>query len=198
DQLPAIAQSRDDLVKRRGIIDELNLDPNRKVVTFFSQPLSLKGSFPYNEFEVLDLIVSALQPLEDTFQLVVKDHPRAATLAEPHVSYGLYTAEYPADDLFVVSDVVLGMSTTQLMYAALLGIPSFSIQPGQGSETDCNLLTRLKRTPVIQSDLELRNYLGALDSFTHPKIEELTKYCDGKSCYRIERLMREVLKADYE
>jgi hypothetical protein len=131
--------------KDRSIFNHYGFDPNKKLITFISEPVEHdQGRTPkspgyrgYTEKEVIRRFCAILQPFARDIQIAILPHPREeqGPLAElwnthkgelfgkilnlPRGRYGVF-----------MSDGVAGMGSVLMYEAWLLGKPVISIQPG--------------------------------------------------------------------
>ncbi len=133
---------------------------DEKLIVFFSEPLrwgteqGLSDSLGYDEFIAFDLLQGAIQRVDRPDLLVVKEHPRHASLILPERigKTRVVRSDTPAVlNLIAAADVVAGMSTTLLVYAYLLGKQVLAIQPGVHPLGDCNVLTRRCLVPNLDT-----------------------------------------------
>ncbi len=137
---------------------------------FFSEPLSTyykgRDDAPgYDEHEAFSLACSAASKISPAPEIVVKEHPRLATLAgsavvqAARVEGGILFAPVQADPYALLrgADVVLGMSSSMLVWAFLLGKTVIAVQPGITPDADFNILTRRGFLRNVQSAEALRD-----------------------------------------
>jgi len=123
------------------------------IITFFSQPFSELGkeiSFGYDERGILRDILEAYASLNLTTQLVIRNHPKTKNkqifdemLKESGVNARVDEA-MTTDEAIAKSSLILGMNSTTLFEAALVGRPVVSYQPGLS-----------KKDPLISNSLGL-------------------------------------------
>ena len=141
----------------RGLRQAVGVQPGERCLVFFSEPVrwgadeGLSEPVGYDEIEVFDLLCRALAAHPELALLVVREHPRHASLTVPDRIGPIRVVRNqsaPALDLLLAADVVIGMSSTLLVYAYVAGRRVVAIQPGRGAGEawrgglDYNMLTR--------------------------------------------------------
>ena len=138
----------------------LGLASADRVIAFFSEPLrwgeqeGLNESAGYDEFAAFGLLEAAVARCPEGSVLIVQEHPRRATLDLPHwigSTPVVRNGELTALDVVQVADVVVGMSSTMLAWAYLMGRKVLAIQPGLLKELDRNMLTRRGILPNLET-----------------------------------------------
>jgi UDP-N-acetylglucosamine 2-epimerase len=133
---------------RRGALRaNLGAETDDHLVVFVSQPLavmygpnsSCAHNHPgYNEHEVLQRVVSALETISEETSakiiLAVRPHPRERSEsflahASPRIQIKL-ACEENAHELVISADLVAGMTSALLVEACYLGCVTLSLQPG--------------------------------------------------------------------
>lgn len=166
------------VVRRRGedhgsslrIRDALHVEPGERVLAFFSEPIrwgvqeGLVDAVGYDEFIAFGLLEAALTRTAERSLLVVKEHPKRASLEVAdrirHTRV-VRNCELSMLDLVTAADVVVGMSSTVLVYAYLMGRKVLVIQPDLRTERDCNMLTRRGILPNLRTAAEIERALEA-------------------------------------
>lgn len=126
----------------RKIRNELNIDENGYLITFFSQAIKKvidKGSDNpsrgYNELTVLSMLESSLHDINiKNLNLLVKLHPKEDLESTQSAFSGklnriIFDKEYNSRKAIVVSDLVTGMFSTDLVESVYLDKDALSIQP---------------------------------------------------------------------
>src|SRR3989344_7004386 len=126
----------------RKIRNELNIDENSYLITFFSQAIkkvldknSEQRSRGYNELDVLSMLESSLHELNiENLNLLIKLHPKE-DMETTHSAFSgklnriIFDKEYNSRKIMVVSDLVTGMFSTALIESVYLDKDVVSIQP---------------------------------------------------------------------
>lgn len=191
DELFRLKELRVNVKKRSELRLKYNLRTDKPVLVFFSQPLSkyyAKAEMGYDEFDVLKILLASYEDINREFkvELVIKEHPLRKTFSQnsqilPEAIKCLGVAD--ADDLVILADVVLGMSTTILVHAALLGIPVVSIQPNV--KRDFNLLTRMHWYQNVENKDDLTQNLLTILRDRNDIQPQMSLRLDGRVCERI-------------
>ena len=145
----------------------LGIREEEMLIVFFSEPLrwlheQAGGSGPgYDELDAFALLREGLSRFGRPAALVVKEHPRrpslGAALAEAlgeSAAYRILAMEdglARPEDLLLAADVVAGMLSSLLVFAALLGRLVLVLQPGVRPDAEHNVLTRRGLLPNLAS-----------------------------------------------
>jgi hypothetical protein len=176
------AQSHTDRSETRSL---LGATPADRVVLFVSEPLrwGVEQGFitdvGYDEFDAFELLAEALAGSNQRGLLVVKEHPRHASLTiQTSISQTriVRAGDQPVLDLIQAADVVVGMSSTLLVYAYLMGRKVVVVQPNVSLKDDRNVLTR---RGILQNSYSMARIHSALE-----------EHCTGESEH-LEDLRRE-------
>lgn len=158
--LSVVRQCSNDVSVRAKHREQLMAADGEQVVVFFSEPLrwgeeqGLNDPLGYSEFDAFDLMVNAIGDTDRPRLLIVKEHPRHASLKLPDrigQTRVLRCETKAVLDLIIAADVVVGMSTTLLVYAYLMGKRVVAIQPGALPDRNCNVLTRRDIIPNCET-----------------------------------------------
>ncbi len=158
-----------DEIKRRA--DDKRKAVKNKRICFLLQPLTHLASegvntYGYTEHSVVEMFFEALNELPlppESFEIVLREHPRKPSdysiprnLAHrTHIS-----AEGSGWDLVNRCDVVVGMSSTLLIYTFLAAIPTIVAQPGLTPDCDPNMLTDNAILPNTDTPLKLKREMA--------------------------------------
>ena len=146
----------------------LGVGPSERVMAFFSEPIrwskqqGLSTAVGYDESDAFDLLTAAIARSPRHNVLVVREHPRHMSLTWPdhiHRTRVITDSGANALDLIQAADVVVGMSSTVLVYAYLMGRTVLVLQPGLRPERDGNMLTRRGILPNLQTVDQVRGML---------------------------------------
>ncbi|MCX5829748.1 MAG: UDP-N-acetylglucosamine 2-epimerase [Deltaproteobacteria bacterium] len=133
--------------KRSQILQQLALKDDRDYVLFVSEPVeSDHGSkdLGYSEFSILERICSTLLQLGKEIRppLVIKLHPREdsskyAPMLRAYRALKIVSVKDEIDrfDLMLSAKLVLGISSLLLLEAAVLGLPVYSVIPGDDEQS---------------------------------------------------------------
>lgn len=174
--------------------EKYNISRDNHTITFFSQPLDKlypNRSLGYNEFDCLDIISNVYKILKKShpIHLLIKDHPRHPSLKDIFFNKNhYYIFEHP-DDFFVISDIIIGMNTTQLIHAHHMGLPIINLQPNIIIENDLNILTQKKKYPIIKDSIQLKKVITDFIYNTNKKQPSKSKWLDGQCSKRIEEII---------
>jgi len=167
--LPLVRQRARDRAARLRHRKDLGARPGDRVIVFFSEPLrwgeqeGLNEPLGYDEFDAFRLLEAGLAQSTNEDILVVREHPRHASLQLPDRidrTRVIRGREQRMLDLIQAADVVVGMSSTVLVYAYLAGQKVLVIQPGLRPDRDCNVLTRRGILPNLQTTAEVARTLA--------------------------------------
>lgn len=167
--LPLVRQRAQDRAARIRHRKDLGARPADRLVVFFSEPLrwgaqeGLNEPVGYDEFDAFKLLEAGLAQSTEGDILVVREHPRHASLQLPdridHTRV-IQGGQWKMLDLMQAADIVVGMSSTVLVYAYLMGQKVLVIQPGLRPDRDCNMLTRRGILPNLQTTAEVARALA--------------------------------------
>jgi len=193
-------------------VKKANQKTDKNLITFFCQPLSelykknsqdYKNSTNFNEVQVFEDIVKALEKIDLNKKIIIDFHPRAKKFdkfdkiiknsrlkIEKNIkSYNKNSIEKP--------EIIIGMSTVVLFEAALAGKKVLSYQPGLKGE-DPLLSNRLGLSVPVYKKSELKEALVKLildkSIKSSPKIVE--KYTKNNSTKKVIDFMIGVLKKE--
>ena len=194
DELFGLKKKRTDAKARQNLKRKYGLPAEESVLVFFSQPLSKyysKLELGYDEYDVVNMLFASYLKLPNPkVGLIIKEHPLKPTLArtEEYLPPGVQILKSgDTDELLVLSDVVLGMSTTVLVHAALLEIPVLNIQPHV--QRDFNSLTQSGIFKNIATATELTQQLSAMLSNKKYQSPPMGALLDGHVCERITKTL---------
>ncbi len=147
----------------------LNLKDSDKFVVFFSEPIrefynGTAKSPGYDEFDAYELILEALSEFGPQMAFGVREHPRSKSLSHLFTTSKIPVRNLDAYDSFELlhaADVVLGMSTSLLVFGYLLGKEVHVIQPNLVHENNLCLLTKRGALGPVQSSCKLVKKLKA-------------------------------------
>ncbi|MGH3050031.1 MAG: CDP-glycerol glycerophosphotransferase family protein [Gaiellaceae bacterium] len=120
---------------RREARAQLGVKPSRRVVVFASEPRGL----PYDDgtgYTQADALAALLDALAPDALVLVKLHPRERDASVPPGSRQEVRVlrDFPIHSLAAAADIFCGMTSIALLDAALLGVPTLSIRPGDGAD----------------------------------------------------------------
>jgi hypothetical protein len=152
--------------KRSQVLQQLALKDTRDYVLFVSEPVeSDHGSqgLGYSEFSVLERICNTLVRLEMETRpaLVIKLHPREDSSKYDPVLRAYSTLEIISVkdeidrfDLMLSAKLVLGISSLLLLEASILGLPVYSIIPGDEGKSFIGVKLGWVKHLCNQTDIE--------------------------------------------
>ena len=125
-----------ELARRRAHSQE----GDARAVRFVSEPASTK--YPeanIDEFELAEMLLTALRQLNRTSPLVIRPHPADAVetwrrWAHVRRNQGVEMETLPADEAMSDTRLALGISSIMLAEMRMCGIPTASIQPPSASQ----------------------------------------------------------------
>lgn len=131
---------------RKDAITSLGLDPEKKTILFISEPVAEdygssenenRGFKGYTEKDVISVFYAAVSSYSPDLEVCVLPHPRedAGSLGKlwkalGGETVGRVTPNLRARDLLPFVSAVVGMASTLLYEAWLVGVPVLSLQPG--------------------------------------------------------------------
>ncbi|MEK6834818.1 MAG: CDP-glycerol glycerophosphotransferase family protein [Nanoarchaeota archaeon] len=191
----------------RKIRNELNIDENGYLITFFSQAIKKvidKGSDNpsrgYNELTVLSMLESSLHELNiENLNLLVKLHPKEDLESTQSAFSGklnkvIFDKEYNSRKAMVVSDLVTGVFSTALVESVYLDKNAVSIQPNITVQ-DTLVMNKLGLVVPVYNQEDLKPTLEKLVYDKNFKEELRQKRnqlkLDGKAT---ERVVKEIYK----
>lgn len=191
----------------RNIRNELNIDEDGYLITFFSQAIKKmidKGSDNpsrgYNELNVLSMLESSLNELNiENLNLLVKLHPQEDLESTQSALSGklnrvIFDKEYNSRKAMIVSDLVTGMFSTALVESVYLDKNSLSIQPNITVE-DTLVMNKLGLIVPVYTQENLKPNLQKIiydkDFKEDLKQKRVKLKLDGKAT---ERVVKEIYK----
>ena len=162
------ADGLDQVSQRRR---SLGVSPDDRLLVFFSEPLrwlSRHSEYEdhgsgYDELDAYRIVCDAVGRLPGDNVLVVREHPRRASLPRAQAHRGnvrvIRQSRLDPVGLIIAADVVVGMSSTLLVYAYLMGRKVVVVQPGLDSRSDRNMLTRRCILPNLQTAAQVSRHI---------------------------------------
>jgi len=204
DTLQAVLDRRQNSVEKKSVLSRFDLSSDQPIIVFYSQPLSKyypSKYFGYDEQDAIDLLFTAFERIHKAVSatLIFKEHPRypslSGTVKAPQHNF-IYETAADSDDLLVIADVIVSMSSTMLVFAAALGIPIINLQPNLRRDRDPNIMTRSGYcNPVTSLEVlcqEFHRLLFAADSSSLSQVPSWLN-ADGKVSERIENLLNNLI-----
>jgi UDP-N-acetylglucosamine 2-epimerase len=178
-------------------LKELDYSNKSYSMLFISQPISeLHGrDLGFNEIEIIEILISILRKNFSNYTLSIKPHPREAiskfyNLVEDNsdIKVQVLNANDNLYDQFDKHDVVLGIVSTALLEATILGAKTLSIQIGTNGKF-IFFATENGFIPVAYSENEVVDQLKNI-------LEKIGKSIDLSHLYKnaTDKLFIETLK----
>ncbi|MDX2106509.1 MAG: hypothetical protein SFY67_08910 [Candidatus Melainabacteria bacterium] len=170
-----------------------NLDPDKLLVPFLSQPVSqlVKKMMERNDDYtlsgwgdsdrrtdiVLQELIDALSPYRDSINFGVRLHPKNTLDEFDRYKSQLNFVDNKCDSLELVhaSELAIGMSTMLLFEAALMGVKTLSVLP-RISEADWLPVSARKSVPIVCTRLELKVFLDEFFSNGEKQIQVSSQF----------------------
>lgn len=207
DLLRGIQKDRRNKVLREKILKKYKIQPKDFIIFYCAEPIT--GFYPdkffgYNEQDVINILFAGIEKLSRQLpcSLIFKEHPigRSLNAAIEKTDYGfIYTDDADVNELLRIADVVAGISSTILIFAAAIGIPVLIVQPNLIKERDMNILTRAGYFSPIGTERAFYNGLQkAYGLKRNSKLARIPNWLklDGKVSRRIENLIKDLIKKD--
>jgi RimJ/RimL family protein N-acetyltransferase len=205
DSLNEIRKKRQKKSLRESLRRKYGIKTDEITILFYAHPVN--KFYPdkilgYDERDVFPIFFKAVDKLRQELpvKVIFKEHPRgrADFIASKRIPGVTFLDKANTDELLIISDFAVSMTSTMLVFSAALGIPVFSLQPNLKWGKDLNILTRRGGFPVINSVEQL--YLCFLKGISanfkcNPPDWFLL---DGNVCKRIYNLVSGSVKGEDE
>lgn len=203
--LEDVLKNKIDLRKKREIRETLRLY-NKKVITFCTEYIAKtkeKEKYGYDELDILkDIIMYIKNRGKDKYKLIVRVHPNdSKTIYEDYlnkikniVDFEVITMD-SKNKLLQISDVVVGITSTILIEADILGLSIISYQPVKGKK-QVYLFNEIIEEKTIISKKNFFKKIDKLLQFPEDSkgLNINVKCYSHNSCKKITRIIEKLIR----
>ena len=183
---------------KKNICEKIGISSNKKIITFMSQPNAERE-------DVLKTLIAAVKRINnDNLQFIIKLHPnedgkiQQLILEENNIDSIKLVKEIDARQIIAISDLVITVSSTTGLEAAVMGKPLLYINTtGKDDYIPFNEMgIGIKCTDEKELSDAISSYLIDNKQLDLPGISKFTT--DGKAAERVAKLISELAKKDYK